>query len=262
MTSIIDILNPSVVWVKTETSLFILLLLAILILAIVYFSRSGHVAEVRKLPAIDALDEIVQSTAERGKPFAISAAGFGGSNMTTFNACLNVAKYLAQRCGEMQVPVHGICDDEKTYLLLSDYVRQGVIESKNPTIFHNENFYYVPLSAFPTESIGFVQKIIPGGAYFFGQHFQDGSLSSVDLARQYGAVSFGTSGWVPGWANCFLVAMCDYSVFSDELVAVSTYLTKDEKMAATVVGLDWVKLFSLGALTILIILGTMGVKLI
>jgi len=56
--------------------------------------------------------------------------------------------------------------------------------------------------------------------------------------------------------------MCDYSVFSDELTAISTYITKDEKMAATVVGLDWVKLFSLGALTILIILGTMGVKLI
>jgi len=56
--------------------------------------------------------------------------------------------------------------------------------------------------------------------------------------------------------------MCDYSVFSDELVAVSTYLTKDEKMAATVVGLDWVKLFSLGALTVLIILRAIGVKLI
>ena len=252
ITSILNIFGPGVTFVKPELFYFIIAIFAVIIATYIYYSLPGHVAEVRKLPFVDFISEQAQSASERGRPLMIASTREATGGVAVLNAFMTITKYSANRAAEMQVPLHGMSNNLRTYLMMADYARQGAIEGGHPEIFKDQNFYYVDPSGFVVEGVKLVQREKPGASLFLGA----GAVSystMIEMAARQGSLNFGSSD--DGWSTCFLAATCDYNTFSDEMVAGATYITKDAKQAATLVGMDLIKLFTLGAVIVLLVKG-------
>lgn len=225
---------------------FFMIFITILVAAIILPSRNPT---LRRLPLLYSIDEMVSSAAERGRPLVYY---FGlGNQMSTggindVNNWLQVVKYTAKRTGELETHTHGIGRDPLSYMYLSDYVRQGYMESPHPELFEPSNFYQVPggiseSGADSVELMDIVNKRGCGGLFLYGTMGDSYRLyMAAETASVQGALTMNISNG--GWATCFGGVLADFNSMSDQYLAMGAYIQDDPKLTATLIGKDFVKL--------------------
>jgi hypothetical protein len=225
---------------------FFLIFVTILAVAIIL---GGRKPQLRRLPLLYSVDEMVSSAAERGRPIVYY---FGlGNQMSTggindVNNWLQVVRYTARRTGELETHTHGIGRDPMSYMYLSDYVRQGYMESPHPELFVPHNFYQVPggiseSGADSVELMDIVNRRGCGGLFLYGTMGDSYRLyMAAETAAVQGALTMNISNG--GWATCFGGVLADFNSMSDQYLAMGAYLQDDPKITATLVGKDIVKL--------------------
>lgn len=241
-----------------NTNMATLVLIMAVLLVIGYLLRSREFfSELRRVPAIDALDEGVNLCAERGRPFFASCgtASMSGNYLASMIGQLHALCYVAERCAKLNVRLITDSQDPQVQSQVVDYVRQGYINAGAPERFRLDDQFYAASAASQLDIINCVEMYKPATVW------NGSSLSPavLDAGVRVGAfnIAFGT--W-PDQASD-MVTLADHLIFQEEMTAAGAYLSKDLPQTAAIIGEDFGKLMMIGIFIVFLVAAMAGVHL-
>ena len=212
---------------------------------------SGKDMFIRRLPALDRIEEVVGRAAEMGKP-AMFVAGNdtpeSGSTMAAFAVFESVANYAVVTQTEVVVPVQVPLVD----VVLRSSLRNIFTLAGRPELFNEDEVSY-EVDNQPAY-IGIVGDSMethsPASIFYFGD-FTYESMVYTEMGNNIGAVQ--VAGCENPKQTAFFIVGCDYCLIGEELFAAGAYLKRDVIQMATLLAQDRIKI--LAFLTMLLGLG-------
>jgi len=245
------------------SSLIVLLLVLVLFYAAYSMSKSGRPPKMRRLIAIDAIEEAVGRAAEMGKPvhytpgISGSLSSWQGPQMV---ASISILGYVGELCARYDVPLIINMAQADAIPLMEETLRLSYLKEGKPERFDPKMIRYQPSqSTMVTAILGTFQRERPAANMMIGGLYYE-SVVIGEAANFIGAMQIG------GTANThqlpFIVATCDYVLIGEELYAAAAYISKEPMQVASIASEDWIK-FILLAITLLgFILEVVGIPVV
>jgi hypothetical protein len=217
-------------------------------------TTSENMPEVRRVPGLDSVDEMINSAVERGRPiFAIPGeGGLSGLAGAQTLAGINLFAYAAERAVPLGLPIYcAICQPVVQPIaqeILKDYYKSAGKEEA----YSDE---YIPwLSnqqmSFAVGAVGMMTRLKSGFNILVGSFGAEALViaeaGALVGARQIAACQSTTS-------TAFFIAACDYVLIGEEIYAASAYLSESPRARASIRGQDIGKIIALA----LVILGAL-----
>jgi len=250
------------VTITRQVSFLVTLLTFILILVSIRNARSGRLPEIRKIPGLEAIDEVVGRATEMGRP-VICIPGSGDvvdSSAVQTLAGLAIMQHVAHRAAAMGARLLVSVKWPNVYPLVLEQLRQAYLaEGKIEAFQPMEQVYFVTQEqmAYILATLGIMQREKVAGAVLTG-FFQADSLLMAEGAAQAGAVTI--AGTTRTYQIPFFVAACDYVLLGDELLVSGAYLSKDPVKLGSVQALDYLKVLAIAIIGIGALLATGGLE--
>lgn len=226
-------------------------LFAGLILFWIFRANKGAELFIRRVPGVDAIDEVVGRAVELGRPVLFSI-GLGGIDITTLQAITvigHVANIAAKFRSRVIVPtVDAMAIPVIEEVQREAYAQQGAEEAFDPDdirFLSGEQFAYA------AGVVGIMHREQVGANFFFG-NFAAESLVMAENGQAVGAAQIAAtpdSNQIP-----FFLATCDYTIIGEEYYATTALLSSDPVLKGSLIGQDYVKL-------ILVLLVVFGIAL-
>ena len=229
--------------------------LAIIWILVIYMIYSKKEIWIRRLGAIDFIDETVGRAAEMGRPVVVQGFGSSTSGLQSaiapqIMACLAVLGHVARICAKHGTQLLAPMRSESVIPVADEVIRTAYrLEGKLEEYEANKEEF---LPWMPTQAslVALGLRIKPAANIMIGAFWHE----SVQVAETYakvGAVQIGGSGrttQIP-----FFAAICDMNLIGEEIYAVSTYLNPVPHMLGSMATQDIMKLLAIA----IIILGTL-----
>jgi hypothetical protein len=238
-----------------------LITLAIITGSIVYYMQraySGKLPKLRRLAAVNQIDEILGRCVEMGRPayylmdtVTMDNPSVLAPTVAAFQILAYTARSAARLGSKFFVPVtQGLA-----YTIASEVVDEAYkAENKQDELKLDEVVMYLPDGADRMYIINHMWSDEMAGAFFLGSWYHKAVIFTENAAR-VGAMMLGgtdTTHNIP-----FLVAICDYSIIGEELYALGAYVSEDPTVSSSLAGQDVGKFIA----AILIILGSVLITL-
>ncbi|RLE50696.1 MAG: hypothetical protein DRJ21_01565 [Candidatus Methanomethylicota archaeon] len=247
---------------------FVILLMTAIFLYIAYrLLKMGKEIYLRRLPAIDAIEEAIGRAAEMGKPahYTYGAGGGWGGGLASHQGPQVVASsailgYVAQLCARYDVRLIVNMMQADAIPLTEEVIRLAYLREGKPEKFDPKIINYFPgQSPMVTGILGTFQRERPAASFHIGGLYYE-SVVIGEAAKFVGAFL------VAGTANthqlAFIVATSDYVLIGEELYAAAAYISREPMQVASIASEDWVK-FILMAITVIgMILESAGIHVI
>jgi hypothetical protein len=240
-------------------------ILVLLVVAVLYYMQraySGTIPKLRRLQAVDVIEEIIGRCVEMGRPAWYL---MDNVNMTTPSvlaptvAAFQILSYTARMAARLGskffVPVtRGLAYSIANDIVEEAYKAEGKAEDFDPL----GTVMYLPSGADRMYIINNMWSQRVAGVFFLGSWYHKAVIFSENAAR-VGALSLGgtdTTHNIP-----FLVAICDYSIIGEELYALGAYVSADPTNSASLAGQDIGKYVALILILLGSILATVGMDI-
>ncbi|MBS7613562.1 hypothetical protein KEJ48_04865 [Candidatus Bathyarchaeota archaeon] len=216
------------------SSLIFLMIFSIIIFFIIQLGKRGKILKIRKLPAIDAIDEVVGRAAEMGKPLLYTVGGYlDNVEAPQAIAGFTILDYVAHKTAKMGVELI-TCPRYATHIPIAhEIVREAYRAEGVPDMFKPENIQYYSDTqfAFATGVMGTIARERPASFIMIGAWWAE-ALMFLETAVIYGVMSIG------GTANThqipWIVLCTSYTLFGEEIFAAGAYLSKDPVSVGTI----------------------------
>jgi len=234
-------------------ALIVLTALSALILTFILRSTGGRELFIRRVPGVDAIDEVVGRAVELGRPILFSI-GLGGIDITTLQAITvigHVAKIAARFRNRVIVPVV----DPMAIPVIEEVQREAYASQRAEEAFNPEDIRFLSGEQFAYAAgvVGIMHREKVGATFFFGT-FAAESLVMAESGQQVGAVQIAStpdSNQIP-----FFLATCDYVIIGEEYYAVTALMSRDPVLRGSLIGQDYVKIVLLAMIIIGFLLTT------
>jgi len=255
----IEVISPEIV-------AFIISLLIVVGISSYFFYKNPKYNVVRRVPSIDAIEEIVKSCAERGKAlhftpgaFVLASRSWAMGGAATFvPAAVAICKSVARTCGDLNIPFYVTSSCPNYNLLLIDATRQGYLESTHPERFDPTKISYVAShQTAQTRQLALIESGVLGGHIAIGFYWCTQHLPLVEACARHSVVQLFGLNFPDLNAPCIVGS--DYAPLSDEISAAGAYLSKDPLQTATLLGGDIMKMFIIGIVLVLTAAFLLGV---
>jgi hypothetical protein len=231
-----------------------LLLNIILFALVIYYMNKPKTPYIRRVPALDAIEEAVGRATEMGKPviasFGVCWNGFDYWTLAGLTVVSHVAKICASTDTRIIVPTGGSDG--------SVVVRPAAVEtvrSAFASVGKTDNFNIddVPfLSAFQgayiSGYVGLMQRLTPGAVILCGSHAYEG-MSITEQSNFMGAITIAGASYISNMAA--MACAADYLIIGEETPAAGAYLSQEPALIASIRVQDLYKFLTI----ILLILG-------
>jgi hypothetical protein len=217
-----------------------ILLFAVLVYAMIARARAGApLRAIRKLPGLDAIDEVVGRSTEMGRPVHYT---MGLQDITDSGTITSfpVLAHVAKRCAQYDTRLIQTSNDPVVYALVDDIIQQSYLEAGRPEAYNPEDVRFLTGSQFAYTAAVFelLQREKPGAQILFGDFYGE-ALLLIEAAAAVDAVQIGATQDVQQIP--FFVAGCDYALIGEEMYAASAYLSKEPLLTGTIVAEDLYK---------------------
>jgi hypothetical protein len=233
-----------------EGRVFELLYFIAFTLVILYSTRAASKdVYVRRIPALDSIDEVVERAVEMGRPIHISPSM--RSIDTQMIASLNLVGYVANQCAEKGCEIIATTIWPSMLPVLEDLIKTGYIKAGRPEEYNPQSvrFLSAEANAYATAASALVERENCAGNMQFGD---TGGVVFVYFARTRNmlkdVMQIGGTARIGNIVH--LIAGCDYFLIGDELYAASAYLDREPSLLAAMRTQDIVKIILI-ALTLL-----------
>jgi hypothetical protein len=238
-----------------------LITLAIITGSIVYYMQraySGKLPKLRRLAAVNQIDEILGRCVEMGRPayylmdtVTMDTPSVLAPTVAAYQILAYTARSAARLGSKFFVPVtQGLA-----YTISSEIVDEAYkAENKQEELNLEETVMYLPDGADRMYIINHMWSDGMAGAFFLGSWYHKAVIFTENAAR-VGAMMLGgtdTTHNIP-----FLVAICDYSIIGEELYALGAYVSEDPTVSSSLAGQDIGKFIA----AILIVIGSILITL-
>ncbi len=242
-----------------------LVLLVIIIAAILWYMQqaySGNVPKLRRLHAVDIIDEILGRCVEMGRPawylmdyVDMTTPSVLAPTVATFQILAYTARSAARLGSKFFVPVtQGLAYTIANDIVEEAYRAEGKYEDFDPL----GTVMYLPDGADRMYIINHMWSDQIAGAFFLGSWYHKAVIFTENAAR-VGALMLGgtdTTHNIP-----FLVAICDYSIIGEELYALGAYVSQDPTQSSSLAGQDIGKYIAMALIILGAILATIGIDI-
>ena len=237
--------------------------LLLLMLAFIYYNvkqaEKGNVPQIRNLPTIEAISEVVGRAAEMGKPVHYSTGGGGLTDQyaaMTISA-LEIMGEVAKICGEMGVKLRYTCNKSQLVPIAQDLIKAGYIQAGNDAMYSDEMVVYVgeQQRALMAECLSYMLNEKPAGNMMFGAGFWETEVI-MGAGAVIGAMQIG--GTPRLYHAPTFVMTCSYALIGEELYVAGALVGKADKDLGAIKGIDWFKFICLGLIGLSALLSTAG----
>jgi hypothetical protein len=246
-------------WIRTDrlNLLLVILIVVAAVVAAIAAARSGRPVKIRRLAALDAVDEAIGRATEMGRSVLFVP---GIQDMTDIQTVAGVtilgrvAKTAAEYDARLEVPT---CRS----IVMSasrDAVQAAHFEAGRPETYNEGNIYYLT-----DEQFGYVAAVTgsmvrdkPAACFYMGAFYAE-SLLFAENGNSIGAIQI--AGTAEPSQLPFFVAACDYTLIGEEFFAASAYLSGERDQLGSIQGQDLGKLFAAAAIVVGCALCTLGI---
>jgi hypothetical protein len=219
------------------------LMFLVLFLDRVLRAKQGMAISIRRLPALDMIDEAIGRATELGKPVhqAMSYASvMGAASSPMILSGIAVMRYVSRKTSRMDTRYIVTVGNAETYsvseeVVRSTYAEQGKLDAYDPSMVR---FLSTAQFAYTAATVGIMNREKVAANIMIG-YFAAESLILAETGHSLGAVQIAGTSVMPQIP--FFVATCDYVLIGDEVYAVSAYLDKDHATLGTIAAQDIMK---------------------
>ena len=212
---------------------------------------------VRRLPAIDFIEESVGRAAEMGRAMVVSglAGGMNTVNAPQTLAGLAVLGHAARICARHGTRIIAIMDTSNVVpvadeVLKTAFTLEGKLEEYEAN--KEEILPWIPRQA---NKVALGMRVRPATHIMIGAFWHE----SVQIAEAYGRVgAVQIGGTARLYQIPFFAAICDMNLIGEEIYAVGAYISRTPQMLASIATQDYFKLISFVLILLGTILATMG----
>lgn len=224
--------------------LFYFIAFLILTLYTIQRTKTGWLPFIRRIPALDVIDEIIGRSVEMGRPVHV-APGLGGLDPQSIVG-FEIVHYTALQAAQKGCEVIATTRSTVQLPIIEDLVKTAFTEAGVPESYRPENVRFISTatSAYVTGVQSIVERERCAGNISVGQ--SSGYMFML-FARAKTLVKdvMQMGGTAKVLNTPHLVATCDYVLIGEELYASQAYLTKDPELLAAVYSQDIFKIIFL-----------------
>ena len=218
----------------------------LLILPILFYLtsrvRAGKAGELRTIPAMEELPELVGRSAETGRPLHVSVgvAGVGGSLTSDTWAGLALLSELADKASACDTPLTVTVSDATVLPIAQDIVRRAFIRNGNPEGYDPTHVQLIAPNnmAYAAGVMGIMEREPLTANVMVGQFGDEYLLMGETGARLGIRQIVGTAD--PG-ALPFVHASADEALTGEEIYASSAYTTRRASQVGSLLAEDWLR---------------------
>lgn len=231
-----------------------LILIWVVALYLIYSKREIW---IRRLPAIDFIEESVGRAAEMGRAVVVSglAGGMNTVNAPQTLAGLAVLGYAARICARHGTRIIAIMDTSNVVpvadeVLKTAYTLEGKLEEYEAN--KEEILPWIPRQA---NKVALGMRVRPATHIMIGAFWHE----SVQIAEAYGRVgAVQIGGTARLYQIPFFAAVADMVLIGEEIFAVGAYINQTPQMLASIQTQDFLKLLAFVFIILGTILATLG----
>ena len=229
-------------WKGRIGSLVILLILASFTIIYLRLAKTRTLF-IRKLPALDAVDEAIGRATEMGRPVSY-VPGLGGIDALETMCGMVILGEVATRCANLDTKLIVLNRNVLVQPATAGIVRDAYKAAGKAEKFTEETVRYIAPDqfAFAAGALGIFKREKPAANMLIGRFWAE-SLELAEVGNEVGAIQIAGSSsmaQVP-----FLVAATDYCLIGEELYAAAAYIGHDPVLTGSIAGQDWGKVLAL-----------------
>jgi hypothetical protein len=223
--------------------------------------KRGESMFVRRLPALDAIDEVIGRSAEMGRPVHYSP---GLGTLTRYTApqtlaAISILGHVAKLCASMgsellvsvaYTPMLPLCND----VVRSAYLEEGKIDEYQPD---NIQFIADRGDTFAAALIGKLRRVLPAANFYIGALFRETS-QILETGYEVGAMQI--SGTNKTTQLPWMMMTCEYVLMNDEMFCADAYITRNPKSVGSIKAIDIGKILCIIGTILGTILETFGIS--
>lgn len=218
------------------------------ILTCVQLARRGMPIRIRRIAALDSIDEAVGRATEMGRPL-LFVPGIQDMNEIETIAGLTVLSRVARTVAEYDTTIEVPTARSLVMTAAREAVQSAYLAAGRPDSFNPDLIYYVT-----DEQFGYVAYVTghmtrhkPAACFYLGKFFAE-SLILAETGNAIGAIQI--AGTAETSQLPFFVAACDYTLIGEEFFAASAYLSGERDQLGSLRGQDFGKLFAMVMLVV------------
>lgn len=222
---------------------FYLAIIALVAIAFLVFvriaRRRGADLFVRRIPAIDAIEDAVGRSTEMGRP-VLYVTGLEEIQDIQTIASLLILGHVAEMTATYDTDIKVGNTYPLTMVVAEEIVRQGYANAGRLDAHRPENVFFVTSEqfAFAAALNGMILRDKPATNIYFGKFYAE-SLLLAETGFITGAIQI--AGTAEFTQLPFFIAACDYTLIGEELYATSAYLSREPSLLAQLKAGDVVK---------------------
>jgi len=223
-------------------------------LILIQLARTGQrKIQVRRIPAIEALEEMVGRAAETGQSFYMATSYSGPQSWPAFASGLACLNKISEYAAGANVEVKAFTWATDAIPLLEENIRLGFLKGGHPELFDRTRMVeYLPgQDAGNYEVVDHLTRGKPGACAWVGAYGYEAAVFAT-VGSLAGAVQIGgtpTYRYIPVFA-----ASCDYTLLGEELYAATAHIREDPVSMNTLAAQDIIRVIIIALMVITIIL--------
>ena len=237
-----------------ETTIF----LAIAALT-VYIIFKGKTEKFRRLPAVDAMEDMADRCSEMDRPYYFSPGDqpLSGWRAPMTIAGLNILRYLAGICFERGVKILAHTNQSELIPLMDGIIRESSLTAGRTEMYSPSQVRFLgggtaaKLADMKRNKIGCYTAV--GG--FGGMQ----CFTELEEAHRVGAIVIG--GTARYYHNGNFAIFADYPLFCGDIYAAAADVSDDPKVQSSIISEDIIKLLTVIALIVASIVGAAGLPI-
>jgi hypothetical protein len=229
---------PAKAWFDVDKS-WVLVMVVVLCGAILLFvqrARMGRPMWVRKLAALEAVEEAVGRATEMGRPCLFVPGIQDMDNMGTI-AGVSVLRRIAKTAADYGADLEAPTSKGLVMTACREAMQAAYYEAGRPDAFNPDKVNYVTDEQFGYVAylIGWMSRQRPAACFYMGTFFAE-SLLLAETGNSIGAIQI--AGTNEPAQLPFFVAACDYTLIGEEFFAASAYLSGEPDQLGSLKGQD------------------------
>jgi len=225
-----------------------------------YLIYSKREIWIRRLPALDFIEEAVGRAAEMGRPVVCQGFGSGTSGMQSsiapqIMAGLAVLGHAARICARHGTMIIASMRSESVVPVADEVLRTAYrLEGKLDEYLANRE-EHLPWLQTQASMVALILRARPATGILIGAFWHE-SVQVAEAFGSVGAVQIGGTGRL--YQIPFFAAVCDMNLIGEEIYAVSAYINQTPQMLASMATQDYFKIAGIAFILLGTILATLG----
>jgi len=252
-------MTPLVQWYNLQKTplLITMLLLSGMILYYIFASKRGKEFFIRRINALDSMEEAIGRATEKGKPI-LFVPGIGDLDEIQTIASLTILSHLAYRAAQYDADIIVPVRFSMVLTAAREVVKEAYIRAGRADAYRSDRVFYLTDDQFGYVAgiDGIMVREQPAANFFLGSFYAE-SLILAETGFSTGAIQ--TSGTANAHQLPFFIVACDWTLIGEELFAASAYLSRDAQQLGSLKGHDFGKILCIALILVGAVLEYSGI---